>query len=137
TAAALARGLAEARTGLKDLYVTFSHDDYTANTGGVQLCLQREDARIEALGFDHLHIYPAKPWPVVRTHGEAGALGVLLNGRPLGVYAAKTIASALGKAAGSAPKGSGAGRRSFAIHSLLGHNAAETADILGAAGLSE
>jgi hypothetical protein len=133
TAAALAKGLAAARTGLKDLYVTFSHDDYTANTGGVQLCLQREDARIEALGFDHLHVYPAKPWPVVRVHGEAGALGVLLNGQPLGVFAAKTIASALGKAAGAVK----AERRSFAIHSLLGHNAAETADILGAAGLRE
>jgi hypothetical protein len=133
TAAALAKGLAAARTGLSDLHVTFSHDDYTTNTGGVQLCLQREDARIAALGRDHLHIYPAKPWPVVRAHGEAGALGVLLNGKALGLFAPKTLAAGLKKAAGAVK----AGRRSFAIHSLLGHNAAETADILGAAGLSE
>ncbi len=132
TAAALAKGLAGARTALADLHVTFSHDDYTANTGGVQLCLQREDARIAALGRDHLHVYPAKPWPVVRVHGEAGALGVLLNGRPLGVYAPKTLAAALRRAAAEVP----AGTRSFAIHSLLGHNAAQTADILGALGLS-
>jgi len=38
----------------------------------------------------------------------------------------------LKSAAGAAP----AGRRSFAVHSLLGHTAAETADILAAAGLS-
>jgi hypothetical protein len=82
--AALAKGLAEARTGLADLHVTFSHDDYTTNTGGVQLCLQREDARIAALGRDHLHVFPAKPWPVVRAHGEPAALGVLLNGRRTG-----------------------------------------------------
>jgi len=131
TAAALAKGLAGARTGLADLHVTFSHDDYSANTGGVQLCLQREDARIAGLGRDHLHLYPAKPWPVVRVRGEAGHLGVLLNGKALGVFAPKTIAAVLAKAAGAAK----AGRRSFAIHSLLGHNATETADILRAAGL--
>jgi hypothetical protein len=131
TAAALGKALAGARTGLVDLHVTFSHDDYTANTGGVQLCLQREDARVEALGRDHLHLYPAKPWPVVRLRAEAGHLGVLLNGQDAGVYAPKTIVAALARGAGAKK----AGRRSFAIHSLLGHNAAETADILAAAGL--
>jgi hypothetical protein len=132
TAAALTKALREtARTGLADLHVTLSHDNYTANTGGVQLCIQREDARIAALGRDHLHVFPARPWPVVRTHGEPAALGVLLNGRSLGAYAPAAIATALRKAAA----GPG-GARSFAIHSLLGHNAAQTADILRAAGLS-
>ena len=132
TAAALAKALAGGRTGLADLHITFSHDDYTTNTGGVQLCLQREDARIAALGRDHLHIFPARPWPVVRIHGEPGPLGVLLNGEMAGVFAPKTVAAAVRRAAGGAK----AGQRSFAIHSLLGHNAGETADILGAAGLS-
>jgi hypothetical protein len=131
TAAALAKALARARTGLSDLHLTFSHDDYTANTGGVQLCLQREGARIAALGRDHLHLYPAKPWPVVRVRGEAGRLGVLLNGKALGVFAPKTIVGALVKAAGAVK----AGKRSFAIHSLLGHAAGETADIAAAVGL--
>jgi glycosyl transferase family 1 len=131
TAAALAKALAGARTGLADLHITFSHDDYTANTGGVQLCLQREGARIAELGRDHLHVYPAKPWPVVRVRGEAGHLGVLLNGEDIGVFAPRTIVGALGKAAAAVK----AGRRSFAIHSLLGHAAGETADILAAAGL--
>ena len=128
----LAAALASARTGLSDLHITFSHDDYTANTGGVQLCLQREGAHIAALGHDHLHLYPAKPWPVVRVAGEPGALGLLLNGERIGVFAPKTIASALGKAAGAVKRG----KRSFAIHSLLGHSADETAAILAAAGLN-
>jgi hypothetical protein len=132
TAAVLARVLAGSRTGLRDLHITFSHDDYTTNTGGVQLCLQREGARIAALGRDHLHFYPAKPWPVARTGDEPGHLGVLLNGQPAGVFAPKTVVGALGKAAAA----SAAGQSSFAIHSLLGHNADETADILEAAGLN-
>ena len=131
TAAALRKALCRSRTGLADLHVTFSHDDYTANTGGLQLCLQREGARIAALGRDHLHLYPAKAWPVVRTDTDAGHLGVLFNGARVGVFAPKTLASVLGAVAGETP----AGQRSFAIHSLLGHAADETADILAAAGL--
>jgi hypothetical protein len=131
TAASLAKALAASRTGLADLHITFSHDDYTANTGGVQLCLQREGARIAALGYDHLHLYPAKPWPVVRVRSEPGHLGVVLNGEAVGVFAPKTIVGPLGKAARAAK----AGRRSFAIHSLLGHSAGETVEILAAAGL--
>lgn len=132
TAAALAEALGRSRTGLADLHVTFSHDDYTANTGGVQLCLQREDARVAALGRDHLHFYPAKPWPVVRTKGEPGHLGVVWNGEVVGIYSPKVIARVLKQAAGAAP----AGQRTFAVHSLLGHSADETADILAAAGLT-
>ncbi|MGH6910216.1 MAG: hypothetical protein ACREEG_08530, partial [Phenylobacterium sp.] len=118
-------------TGLADLHITFSHDDYTTNTGGVQLCLQREGARVAALGRDHLHLHPAKPWPVVRLGKEPGHLGVLFNGEPVGVFAPKVVASVLKKAAGAKKTG----RRSFAIHSLLGHSADETAAIVEAAGL--
>lgn len=132
TAAALAEALGRSRTGLADLHVTFSHDDYSTNTGGVQLCLQREDARVAALGRDHLHLYPAKPWPVVRTKREPGHLGVLWNGEDAGIYSPKVIARVLKQAAGA----TAAGRRTFAIHSLLGHSADETADILAAAGLT-
>jgi len=127
----LAKALAASRTGLADLHITFSHDDYTTNTGGVQLCLQREGARISALGRDHLHLYPIKAWPVVRTGREAGHLGVVFNGEGVGVFAPKIVANVLGKAA----RGAKAGRRSFAVHSLLGHSADETAAIVEAAGL--
>ncbi|MDB5419388.1 MAG: hypothetical protein JWP50_2807, partial [Phenylobacterium sp.] len=90
-ASALAQALAVSRTGLKDLHITLSHDDYTANLGGVQLCLQREAARIAGLGRDHLHIHPAAAWPVVRTRGEPGVLGVVWNGEPVGFYSAATL----------------------------------------------
>ena len=128
----LAAALAGAKTGLAKLHITFSHDDFTRNTGGVQLCLQRESARIAATGGDHLHLYPAKAWPVVRIAGEAGQLGVVFNGQAVGVFAPGTVATTLRKAVGTTkPK-----RRSFAIHSLLGHTADQTADILAAAGLT-
>jgi hypothetical protein len=131
-AAALAEALSRSRSGLTDLHVTFSHDDYSANLGGVQLCVQREDARIAELGRDHLHLYPADPWPVVREATEPGLLGALWNGERVGFFKPRAIAAAL-KAAGGAGR---SGQRTFAIHSLLGHSPDETADILAAVGLS-
>jgi hypothetical protein len=108
-------------------HITFSHDDYVANLGGVQLGLQRESAGFTSRGRDHLHLYPAKPWPVVRAGGDKGVLGVLLNGRKVGVFAPKTVAKAL--------RATGIQGGSFAIHSLLGHNVGETVAILSAVGL--
>jgi hypothetical protein len=128
---ALPARLAQSRSGLAKLHITFSHDDYSANLGGLQLSVRREAERLAELGRDHLHVYPARAWPVVRTAGETEPLGVIWNGEAAGVYAADAVAHALGRAAGADASG-----RSFAIHSLLGHRADEVADILAAAGLS-
>jgi len=122
----LARALASARGALRDLHITFSHDDYTTSLGGVQLCLQREAAAVARAGRDHLHLYPATPWPVLRT-SEASRIGVLVNGQPAGLHPADAIVQALrGRVVGGG----------FAIHSLLGHSVDETLAILSAAGLS-
>ena len=96
----LATALARSREGLRRLHVTFSHDDFTANLGGLQLSLGREAARLAELGRDHLHLYPAKPWPVVRTMAEPDLLGVVWNGAQVGLFAPADIAGALGAAVG-------------------------------------
>jgi hypothetical protein len=121
--------LRTALAGLADLHITFSHDDYIAHVGGLQLCVRRESTRVQELGLDHLNIHPAAPWPVTRLAEEAGPLGVILNGERLGVF----DPAALIEAMPASPMGA---RRSFAIHSLLGHSPDQTADILAAAGLS-
>jgi hypothetical protein len=127
----LAAALMISRGRLARLHVTFSHDDYSANLGGLQFAIQREAARLKELGRDHLHLYPAGPWPVVRTADDPEGLGVVWNGEAVGVFEPAAVARALAAAAGSDTSG-----RSFAIHSLLGHAADQTADILAAAGLT-
>lgn len=87
----LAEAFARSRTGLADLHITFSHDDYRTSLGGLQLCLQQEAARIGDLGRDHLHLHPAHRWPVIRADGEAGHLEVLLNGKAVGVLDRKSV----------------------------------------------
>lgn len=116
--------------GLRDLHITFSHDDYTAHSGGLQMCVRREGEQFAQRGVDHLHIHPAAFSPLVRAADEPGPLGVLLNGRRLGAHAPEAVRDAL------AP-GPRRVRRSFAIHSLLGHDPDLTADILAAAGLTK
>ncbi len=129
----LAAAFGGSRTGWRDLHLTFSHDDFSTNLGGVQICLQREAARFADLGRDHLHLFPAAPWPVIRAAGEPGPLGVLWNGEPLGAFDTQCLVRAISEAVAANP----AGVRSFAIHSLLGHRVDETIAIIKAAGLSE
>lgn len=129
--AGLAAALAVSRGGLARLHVTFSHDDYSANLGGLQASVRREAERLAELGRDHVHLYPARAWPVVRAGGETEPLGVVWNGRRVGVFGADAVARVLRQAVTGA-----ADARSFAIHSLLGHRADEVGDILEAAGLS-
>lgn len=114
---------------LSDLHITFSHDDYIAHSGGLQMCVRRESERFMRRGVDHLHLHPAAFSPLVRAADESGPLGVLLNGRRLGAHSAQAVRAAL-------TAGPRRARRSFAIHSLLGHDPDATADILAAAGLS-
>ncbi|MFN3512991.1 MAG: hypothetical protein ACK41C_08105 [Phenylobacterium sp.] len=114
-AARLEEALAEAKG--PDLHLTVSHDDYSANIGGVQLCLQREGARIAQIGRNHLHLFPAAAWPMVRDRPPA-TVGVLWNGRRIGHFAPEEVAEAARRRFG----GRTAGARSVAIHSLLGHS---------------
>ena len=127
----LASALAVSRGGLAGLHITFSHDDYPAHLGGLQISVRREAERLAQRGRDHLHLHPARPWQVVRTAADAEPLGVVWNGRAVGLFDAATVARVLARVCGSDASG-----RSFAIHSLLGHEPDQTADILAAAGLS-
>jgi hypothetical protein len=123
--AALTRGLKRGKGRLARVHVTFSHDDYSVHLGGLQTAIRREAARLAELGRDHLHLFPARPWPVLRVDGEVEPLGVVLNGERIGVFAPAAIARAL---AATGPSEA----RSFAIHSLLGHSVDETMAILQA-----
>ncbi|MDP1617880.1 hypothetical protein [Phenylobacterium sp.] len=133
TASDFAALLATSRSGLADLHLTFSHDDYMSNLGGVQLCLQREGAAAAAVGRDHLHIYPANSRPVLRRPGHAELLGVVWNGVPAGTFYPGLLVEGLESALAAVVPG----RRSLAVHSLLGHSVSDILAISRAAGFRE
>lgn len=133
TTEALVALLDNARSGLADLHLTFSHDDYLANLGGVQLCLQREGAAAAASGRDHLHIYPVNSRPILRRPGQTELLGVVWNGVSAGTFYPAVLVEALESVLAAVTPG----RRSLAIHSLLGHSVSDILAIARAAGLRE
>jgi hypothetical protein len=123
----LVRRLTALGPALSDLHLTVSHDDAFRNVGGLQLCVQREHAAFARQGVTGLHLHPVDTWPTLRQDG-GGLLGLALSGEALGVSSAQDLAAAL---ASVLPPG---GRRSFALHSLLGHDPAAIEAILRAGG---
>ncbi len=125
----LAAALAASRSGGQAIHVTVSHDDYSVHLGGLQLSLRREAQGVADQGLDHLHVYPANPYPTIRDGRRPDLLGVLWNGAHVGHFAAADVATA---AAAFPHK-----RRSFALHSLLGHTTADVLEILAAARMTD
>ena len=105
--------------GKRRLHLSVSHDDFTANIGGLQFCLSREAQSFRRIGADHIHLFPARPFLVTNAEESDPAVGVLINGSLAGYFAASSIASALTKSDSTDASPIWI-ERSFAIHSCLG-----------------
>jgi len=114
------------RCGHRALHISVSHDNYTSNYGGVQLCLRREASAFEALGWDHVHLYPSAPLLVPEDEGADPVIGVVVNGRSEGFYSSEAIATVLGALYAQSDTVA-------AVHSLLGHDPVAVRRIIGAA----
>lgn len=124
--AALAERLQQVDASTR-LHVTISHDDFTANLGGVQLCLRREAEALRAAGATHIHLYPAAPGLVVDFERARPLVGVLVDGQPAGIYPHAILKEQLGSFA--------RGRAlTFAVHSFIGHNVSAMTPVLQAMG---
>ena len=117
------------RSQQKAFYVSVSHDDFSENVGGVQLCLRREAAAFESRGIDHVHLFPGRTSLVTDREHQDPLIGVLVNGVLAGHFRSRTIESALHEAIDTTNAWPS---RTFAIHSLLGHNVEALATILKA-----
>ncbi|KAK0341875.1 hypothetical protein LTR94_024619 [Friedmanniomyces endolithicus] len=109
----------------KKIYLSVSHDDYTKNFGGVQLVLMRESMKLAEAGWDHIHLFPSSPSPVVDADGDVGRVGILVNGAMFGHFKTSDVTQAL--AGGSA----GASQVAASVHSLLGHNVVAITALIG------
>jgi hypothetical protein len=112
------------------LHISISHDDFTANLGGVQLCLTREAKALRATGAAHIHLYPAAPGLVIDFERDRPLIGVLVNGKAAGLHSAETLADVLGPLVGGKAL-------TFAVHSFIGHNIGGITAILTAMGVQQ
>jgi hypothetical protein len=61
------------------LIISFSHDDYTRNYGGVQLVIGDEQAAFNSQGWRYLHVSPAAPLPMLADPSPPDAFAVRLR----------------------------------------------------------
>lgn len=77
SSAALAEAIdSDKSTGL---LISFSHDDYARNYGGVQLVIGDEQAAFNLKGWRYLHVSPAAPLPMLADPSSPDALAVRLR----------------------------------------------------------
>lgn len=115
----------------RKVVLSFSHDDFTLNVGGVQLLLRRELDLILARGDAHVHIFPAHNLPFLETSNEKVALGIIINGQLAGYFHGEQIAAAIASAGVARKAGA------FIIHSLLGQSMDDTMSLIAAAGMDK
>lgn len=97
------------------LHLTFSHDDYTAIPGGVQLCIRLESEAVQAAGRTHLNLHPAPPGQTIEVEREDSLVQLHLDGRSVGCFSYADVAASLAAWSGGRPA-------SIAVHSLIGHS---------------
>jgi len=116
-----------AESGAKVLVVSYSHDDYTRNVGGVQLCLSKEERAFTAQGALYLHLSPWQPLPVLAPPGNPArlAMRVLCDGLEIGNALGADVVSAVTVLARHFPS---AGRH-LVVHALHGHSPEHVAQI--------
>ena len=125
-------GTAALRAALRDragrLIIAFTHDDYRANRGGVQLCVGREAAIAASRGIDYLALYPARPRPRMAPDPADAALFAVIGDRRIGPLGIDSLRALVGGLAGSRTI-------DIVLHALLGHAPEHVASLAGAAGI--
>ena len=105
--------------------VALSHDNYRKVVGGLQLCLQIEEAAFVKRGITYIHLCPAQPLPVLASRSAQSSFdfAVTIDGKWLGHVCAADLFEGLATEARQ-------GRRfCMAVHSLLGHSPEITAEL--------
>ncbi len=99
------------------IIVSFSHDDYATNWGGVQNVIADEQRAFRSSGWQYLHVSPAAPLPILAdvADGSEYRLWLRLNGQAIGVFSFSNLVSALAEFRGLGTK------LAFVVHHFLGH----------------
>jgi hypothetical protein len=100
------------------LVVSFGHDDYAENTGGVQRLTGEEAADFAAAEWRYLHLSPGRPLPMLSDERDLDQyiFSLRLDGRSLGPARATQIVELL------AHLGEQGTAIDFVIHHLMGHS---------------
>lgn len=104
--------------GAGEMILSISHDHYRNVSGGVQLCIQREEAEAQARGIVYLNIHPWQPLPrLVNIAADEDPLQVLiLDGKEIGVCRFSALTKTVQKCTGNKVP------VRTVVHHMLGHS---------------
>jgi hypothetical protein len=111
------------------LVFCFGHDNYIAVSGGVQMCIQREQKLLAAQGYDYLNVHPWQPLPRLAHLNENADpyVDLVLNGAAIGTCHMSSLIAAA----------KDLGQRGVVvdviIHHLLGHSPEQVTELADAA----
>ena len=111
--------LQEKSAGINRLAISIGHDHYRKISGGIQLCIQREERVAAEWGVMYLNAHPWQPLPRLANETEEAdpLLCLILAGEDVGVCHSSALAQALGQVTNQFR-----GNIHVIVHSLLGHS---------------
>ena len=108
----------KSRRFTRDLVVSFSHDNFSKNTGGVQLCIALEQLAFAKQDCCYLHISPWQAQPTLSQQDASFQLiTITIDNETIGTCRLADVIEALEVAASTAPLTVLA----FIVHALHGH----------------
>lgn len=112
--------------GESKLIVSVSHDNYLKVSGGVQLCIQREQALANERGLTYLQIHPWNPLPRLAHLSEDPdtMVSLILNGLEIGTCQMSTLIEVVRNTVHNLSN------LSVFIHQLLGHLPEQVAELV-------
>jgi hypothetical protein len=118
------------RGALNDLIVSIGHDNYLEVSGGVQLCIQREQEIAHQHGFVYLNLHPYQPLPRLAHISDDPDVKVclIIDGNVVGVAPMSQIVTAFSYIKENF------GTIRTVVHHLMGHNPEQIADLVEASG---
>lgn len=116
--------------GQPKLVISVGHDDYIKVPGGIQLCIQREQALAAAQGIRYLQIHPLHPLPrLAHVEEEPDTIiNLILDGRAIGSCQSSALIHAV-KHSSTTP-----GDIRVVVHHLLGHLPEQVTELVNATG---
>ncbi|MGV6847915.1 MAG: hypothetical protein ACWA5A_05990 [Marinibacterium sp.] len=120
---AVLAGIRAAQAGRDTLILSVSHDNYRANPGGIQICIQREEDLAPARGAVYLNLHPALPMPRLADPDTDPVVEMLLDGTAFGHARLSTLIQAAERLQGQFD------RFKMIVHQMLGLTPEGIADL--------
>ncbi|MBL4767939.1 MAG: hypothetical protein JKY94_09530, partial [Rhodobacteraceae bacterium] len=114
-----------------DLVLSFSHDNYREHTGGVQLCILREEKVLTSQSYSYLNIHPWQPLMHLAARGVDPVVSLVLNGVQIADCKCTELAAAVSTLAQQKLK------MHAIVHHLMGHSPESVASIIRASKVTD